>query len=178
MIKGKRVRLRAVERDDLPRFVAWFNDPEVLRGLTMFTPMRLADEEEWYENLAQRPMVERAFALDALDAGEWVHIGSCNLNDVDWRVRKAEAGIAIGEKAYWDQGYGSEAMLLLMEHAFNTLNLNRLSLCVFDHNDRAKHVYERLGFQIEGRLRQDHFYQGAYVDTLVMGILADEYMKR
>lgn len=178
MILGERVRLRAIERDDLPRFVSWFNDPEVSRGLAMVFPMRMVDEEEWYASLSQRPEAERAFAIDALDDGEWVHIGSCNVNDLDWRIRKTEAGIAIGEKAYWDRGYGSEAMLLLMQHVFATLNLNRLYLRVFDHNARAKHVYEKLGFKVEGRLRQDHFYQGEYVDTLVMSILAEEYFQR
>jgi diamine N-acetyltransferase len=58
---------------------------------------------------------------------------------------------------------------------FKTLNLNRVSLRVFESNQRAIKAYERVGFILEGRLREDHFSQGRFEDTLIMGILCDEW---
>lgn len=177
MIVGKRVRLRALEQEDLPRFVRWFNDPEVIRGLDTVHPMRLEDEEDWYGSLIERDEAERPLSIDVLDDDRWVHVGSCNFNDLDWRVRKTELGILIGEKRYWDQGIGTEAMRLMLTHAFDSLNLNRVYLQVFAHNERAIHLYSKLGFQEEGRLRQDHFFQGQYIDTLVMGLLNENFQR-
>jgi len=177
MIVGKRVRLRALHRDDLPRFVAWFNDPDVIHGLDTVYPMRVEDEEAWFAALSERHAAERPLSIDVYNESGWVHVGSCNLNDLDWRVRKAEIGIAIGDKSYWDQGVGAEAMRLMLGHAFDTLNLNRVYLHVYAHNERAIHLYAKIGFREEGRLRQDHFFQGQYVDTLVIGILNGEFQR-
>ena len=83
----------------------------------------------------------------------------------------------IGDKSCWGQGYGTEAMQLLLEHAFNTLNLNRVDLHVYDDNQRAIEMYKRVGFVEEGRLRDYHFREGKYFDTLIMSILRDEWIE-
>jgi RimJ/RimL family protein N-acetyltransferase len=131
MIYGKDVRLRAIERDDLPRFVSWFNDPEVREGLVQFLPMSLVEEEKWFEDLLSREPVEKPFAIDVLEDEAWVHVGSAGLFTFDHQARRAELGIAIGAKKYWDRGYGTNAVRLLLRHAFDNLNLNRVSLSSF-----------------------------------------------
>jgi RimJ/RimL family protein N-acetyltransferase len=85
-------------------------------------------------------------------------------------------GIGIGEKNCWGQGYGTEATRLVVDYAFRTLNLNRVSLEVYEYNPRGLHVYEKVGFRLEGRLRQDTFRDGRYWDTLILGILREEWM--
>jgi len=84
-------------------------------------------------------------------------------------------GIIIGDKSAWDQGFGTDAVRALLRHAFETLNLNRVALRVFETNLRAIQVYKKIGFIEEGRLRQDHFIDGQYVDVLLMGILCVEW---
>lgn len=175
MIYGERVRLRAIERQDLPRFVAWFNDPEVRRGLNAFLPMSLKEEETWYEGVLERGPIERPMAIDVQEREDWIHIGSCGIFDVDARVRSCEIGIAIGSRAFWDRGFGSDALRTLLGHAFTTLNMNRVGLGVFESNKRAIHVYQRLGFKEEGRLRQAHFDEGRYEDVILMSLLYDEW---
>jgi len=177
MMIGKRVRLRAIHRGDLKRFVRWLNDPDVKRGLANVHPVRCEDEETWFDGLAQRPEAERALSIDVHNGDDWQHVGFCHFNDLDWRVRKTEVGIVIGEKPYWNQGFGEEAMRLMLWHAFDNLNLNRVYLHVFEHNEQAISLYRKLGFSEEGRLRQDHFFQGTYVDTLVMGMLNEEFQR-
>jgi RimJ/RimL family protein N-acetyltransferase len=175
MIIGEEIRFRAIEHDDLPRFVKWFNDPEVLQGVSMYLPMAMWEEEAWFKALADRPQAERPLAIEILANDEWVHIGNLGLFDIDSRARTAEVGISIGEKAYWDQGYGTKAMGLLLKHGFETLNLNRIALRVFANNPRAIRCYEKVGFVQEGRLRQAHFHAGDYVDILWMSILRHEW---
>lgn len=175
MIYGERIRLRAIERQDLPRFVAWFNDPEVRRGLNVFLPMSLMEEERWYEGVLERDPIERPMSIDVQEGEDWIHIGSCGIFEVDARVRRCEIGIAIGSRSYWDQGLGTDALSTLVKHAFETLNMNRVALRVFESNERALRVYQRLGFKEEGRLRQAHFDEGRYGDVSIMSLLRDEW---
>lgn len=131
MILGRRVRLRAVEREDLPRFVAWLNHPEVRRGPAQSFPLSLPLEEPWFEKtLAQEPH-ERPFSIDARRAGGWLHIGSCGPFRFDRKAHSAELGILIGDRGYWNRGYGKEGTGALPGHAFDTLNLHRVALRVY-----------------------------------------------
>jgi RimJ/RimL family protein N-acetyltransferase len=102
-------------------------------------------------------------------------VGATGLHHTDLRNRHAAFGIVIGEKDFWGKGLGSEATRLVVGYAFGTLNLNRVWLEVYEYNPRAARVYEKAGFRVEGRLRQDTFRDSRYWDTLVMGILRDEW---
>jgi RimJ/RimL family protein N-acetyltransferase len=178
MILGQRIRLRPIEKDDLPRYVKWFSDPDLRAHVAQHLPLGQAQEEQWYErNLGSGDT--QAWAIDAQPAdmavGPWVHIGSCGLHKIDWRNRHAELGIVIGARDYWNRGYGTDAVQTLSGWAFNTLNLHRLFLHVFADNTRAIRCYEKVGYQHEGRLRQDNFSNGAYRDTLLMGLLRTDW---
>jgi diamine N-acetyltransferase len=188
MITGERIRFRGVERDDLPTFVKWLNDPEVRQGILMHHPGSQAEEENWYDEMLKLPMDEHVLGIEAklpgekavepsnhANEGHWKLIGNLAFFRIDWRNRSSEFGIMIGDTNYWNQGYGTEAVRLLVKHGFNTLNLNRIYLHVFENNSRAIRAYEKAGFVHEGRLRQAGFKDGKYIDILVMSILKDEF---
>jgi RimJ/RimL family protein N-acetyltransferase len=180
VILGQRIRLRPVEKDDVPRFVKWFADPELRSYLSMYMPIGQVQEERWFErNLNAGD--EQTWAIDAQPAdmavGPWVHIGSCGFHRLDWRNRWGEVGIVIGAHDYWDRGYGTDVMQTMVAWGFYTLNLNRVQLRVFADNARAIRCYEKVGFQIEGRLRQENFANGAYRDTLLMGVLREDWAR-
>jgi RimJ/RimL family protein N-acetyltransferase len=172
-IPGKRLRLRAIERSDIPTFVRWFNDPEVRHYLEMLMPMSQAQEERWFEAHLERGD-SHIFGIETLDG---LLIGNIGLSDIDWRNRRAVLGIVIGEKEYWGKGYGTEAIMALLRFVFENMNLQRVDLKVFDYNQRAVRCYEKCGFKLEGRLRQAHFHDGEYHDELVMGILRNELIR-
>jgi diamine N-acetyltransferase len=180
MIYGERIRLRAVEKPDLPHFVEWLNDPEVYDGLLIHNPLSLTEEEGWYERMLMRPAQQHVMAIDVkqglADQGEpvWRMIGSLAFDDIDWRNRAAELGIMIGDKSFWNQGYGTEAVRLLVDHGFNTLKLHRIFLHVFETNPRAIRAYKKAGFIEEGRERQAEFRGGRYIDVLRMSILRED----
>src|SRR5262249_7441280 len=158
--------------EDAATVVTWFNDPEVNIYLRRHLPMTLTEEKRFLEANAGNTtdlvvaMVHRE--TDRL-------IGVTGLHGVDIRNRHAQFGITIGDKNFWNQGVGTEATRLIVRHAFETLNLNKVWLHVYEYNPRAVHVYEKIGFRVEGRLRQDQFRQGRYWDTIVMGLLREEY---
>ncbi len=176
MIVGERIRFRAIEREDLPHFVEWLNDPEVTAGLALFLPMSLAQEEGWFEGILKRPPDEQPLVIEIRQGEDWLMIGNLGLFDFDRRNRSAEVGIVIGAKEYWNQGYGAEAMDLILRHAFNTLNLHRVSLRVFASNPRALRTYQKSGFVHEGVQRQAEFQGGQYVDVNLMSVLRSEWI--
>jgi RimJ/RimL family protein N-acetyltransferase len=170
MIHGKRVVLRPIERDDLPRYTQWLNDPAVLQNFGPIFPLSLAEEEQWYSNMLQDASV-RNFAIEL----EGQHIGGAGFSQIDGRNACAQVGLFIGLPALWDQGLGYDVLHTLVRFGFEQMNLNRISLRVLAENERAVHLYEELGFQHEGRWRQAEFRHGRYHDLLWMSVLHEEW---
>jgi diamine N-acetyltransferase len=176
MILGDGIRLRAPEREDIPLFTAWLNDPEVREGILMHLPISRAEEEGWFERMLARPADEHPFTIEILRPdGAWQAVGTCEIHNLEWRCSSGEIGIMVGDKTCWNQGIGTQVMRMLLRHGFYTLNLHRIYLFVFATNQRAVHVYEKIGFVQEGRLRDDMYRDGRYVDVLVMSVLRDEW---
>jgi RimJ/RimL family protein N-acetyltransferase len=174
MILGERVRLRAIERSDIPTFVRWLNDPEVRRFLLMFEPMSTADEERWFERRLSSHD-DYLYSFEGAVDGRWTHLGNIGLHRVDWKNRSAVLGIVIGEKEHWGKGFGTEAVRLMLRFAFGELNLHRVELDVYDFNPRAIRSYEKAGFRREGTLRQALFREGGYHDVYRMAVLQSEF---
>ena len=173
-ITGKKVRLRAIERSDIPAFVRWLNDPEVTQYLVAYMPMSLAQEERWFESqLEQRDQF--VLGVETLDGKL---IGNLALAHIDWKNRRAGMGVMLGEKEYWGQGYGTDAITTLLGFAFNLMNLHTVHLTTYEYNKRAIRCYEKCGFQLEGRMRQAHYYGGRYHDELLMGVLKEEFLQQ
>lgn len=176
MIYGDGIRLRAPEREDIPHFTAWVNDPDVQAGILRYRPMSIVEEERWFEKMLASPEAEHPLTIEIQRAdGSWLAIGNCGFHNIEWRCRSGEVGIIIGEKAFWNQGYGSMAMRMLLKHGFGTLNLHRIYLHVLANNPGAVRVYEKIGFVHEGRLRDDMYKDGRYIDVLVMSVLRDDW---
>ena len=176
MIYGKRIRLRHAEREDLATFIKWLNDPEVREGISMYLPMSMAEEEQWFEKSLERPPAERTLCIEIKQGRGWKLIGTCGYFGFDHRIRLAELGILIGEKNEWNKGYGTEVMQLLLRFGFDTLNLNRIWLRVYENNPRAVRAYEKAGFIEEGRQRQANYADGRYYDVIQMSALRDEWL--
>jgi diamine N-acetyltransferase len=175
MISSKRLRLRAGEREDIPRWVDWLNDQEVTQYLLMNLPLSRADEEGWFDRMLKGPLPEHVLVIEAQTDSGWKPIGNTAFGDIDSVNRNAEVGIFIGEKEYWGRGYGRETMKLMLRHGFNTLNLHRIYLRVYEYNLRGIRAYEHAGFVQEGRLRQDVFRNGRYYDVIIMSVLRTEW---
>ena len=175
MIYGEHVRLRAIERSDLPCFQEWLNDPEVTEGLSTFLPLSMADEEQWFEKVSRLEPEEKPLAIDLSDNSGWRLIGNSGFFNMEWTNRSAEFGLFIGDKSIWNQGYGTETVRLLLKHGFGSLNLHRIYLRVYSTNPRARRSYEKVGFVLEGTLREAVYRHGRYADVHIMSVLRSEW---
>jgi diamine N-acetyltransferase len=176
MIQGKNVRLRAIEREDIPRCVRWVNDPEVIRYTSLNLPFSQAMEEKWFDRQLEIPAAKgQTLAIEVRVGIEWIHVGNTSLFGFEQIDNSAEFGIMIGEKEYWNKGYGRETALLMLKHGFEDLNLNRIYLHVFTENSRGIKAYEAAGYIKEGVLRQAMYKNGKYNDVLLMSVLHSEW---
>lgn len=173
MIEGKLVRLRAVEPADAANAYKWINDRDVTRYLMARYPYSLASEQDWIAN-ASKPN-DYSEARFAIETKEGLHIGLCGLHRGRPEERTADLGIMIGDKDYHERGFGTDAMLTIVRFGFEQMNLHRVSLGVFDFNQRAQAVYRKVGFVEEGRDRDGYFQDGRYWDVIRMSILEGEW---
>ena len=175
MIIGDGIRLRAAERTDIPKFVEWLNDTDVRQYLMIYFPMSQAFEEKWFEENVNKPPAEQVLVIEVFTESGWKAIGNTSLMNISDIDRNAEIGIFIGEKSEWNKGHGRKAMKLMLNYGFNTLNLNRIFLQVYENNLRGIRAYKATGFIEEGRMRQAKFLNGKYLDILLMSVLRDEW---
>jgi RimJ/RimL family protein N-acetyltransferase len=171
-IVGKRLYLSPMNLEDAERYAQWLNDLSTTRYLTLASAqVTLHGEREAMANLSK----DHAYAIVEKDGDAL--LGNCGLFAIDSVSRSAEVGIFIGEESKRGQGYGSEALRLLCDYGFNILNLRSIHLKTYAFNARAAASYRKAGFKDAGRMRQAHFYSGAYHDVLFMDILAEEFGK-
>lgn len=171
---GRRVRLSALRPEDAHAVARWYEDAEFGRMFDSSpavprTPARIA---RWFED-ADRSRDSFTFAIRPLYTEEL--LGIVDLDTIQWTHRTAWLAIAIGEPDNRGQGYGTDAMHLLLRFAFDELNLHRLQLTVFEYNRRAIRLYERLGFVREGVFREALLRDGRRWDMYLYGLLAREY---
>lgn len=161
-------KLRALEREDLPHIhqldneratmAFWFEEPyESLDELTSLYDKHIHDERE------------RRFVLDA----DHRFAGILELVSIDYIHRTTEIQIII-DNSFRGQGLATIAMQKGLDYAFNTLNMYKVYLYVDVDNVKGLHVYKKLGFVEEGRLRKHFFTNGKYHDSYIMGIFRNE----
>lgn len=167
-------RLRKPELSDVPALYVIKNDPDIAAMLGGFsTGYSTTDLEAWVESHRVAPDEALFVIADADDRA----IGHVGLYQIDHRRRSADFAIVIGDRSVWGGGVGRACSRFAIEFGFDMLNLRRIQLQVLATNERAAHLYRSLGFVDEGRLRQAHWQQGAYVDMLLMGLLIEEYRR-
>jgi diamine N-acetyltransferase len=175
------IALTPLCESDLPILYAWINDRDHVLLNKPYAPVHENQHREWFEAI-QRCSNVVVFGIRALENAESPQgstggrlIGSCQLHDINYVHRSAELQIRIGDASAQGKGYGTEAVRFLLRFAFRDLNLHRVYLHVFATNERAIHLYEKVGFVREGVLRQMAHIDGQYVDALVMAILREDY---
>ena len=172
MIAGEHVILRAFEREDAERSYRWLNDPNIVRTLKSRYPIAFQNEIEWTDRAIHSGATERHFAIERKD--DRTHIGNASIHEIDWVSRRAWFGLFIGEPTAWNRGFGGDAIQTLVRFAFEEMNLLKLSIRVFDYNDRAKHVLDTHGFVTEGLLKRDFYREGTYHDIVLYSIFREQ----
>lgn len=168
-IKGERLYLSPMCEEDYEIYTKWMNDKEVAEKLgTYHKVTTISSEKKWLEN-----ETGYSFAIVLNKTDEL--IGNICLMDINHASQSASLGIFIGEKENRNKGYGKEAIKLLLNYGFNTLNLNNIMLSVVSFNKYAIRTYKKIGFREIGFRRQCIYRQGKLYDELFMDILKKEF---
>jgi len=156
MIIGNKIRLRSKRLADAPDDYAWQTDPELARldAVSLLTIPFAQYLIDYASELRSSSSIRHQFAIETLE-GE--HIGNCVYYDVDETGGEAHLGIMIGNRDYWDKGYGADAVTTLVDYIFSLTGLRRICLKTLDFNRRAQKCFKKCGFILNGRLVQDGF---------------------
>ncbi len=172
VLEGDRTRLRPVGEQDLDELWMMLNDEEGGRLTGTHAEFTREVADAWY-----RTRGEKTDRLDLVvaDREDDRCVGEVVLNDLDPDNLSCAFRISLVGPEVFGRGYGTEATRLIVGHAFGTVGLHRIELEVFDHNPRARRVYEKVGFRVEGIRREALRWDDGYHDAIVMGLLADEF---
>ncbi len=172
MLIGKKVFLRILEEEDLPRTQKWINDPEISHRLGVL-PTSLKQQKNWFTQISQDN--SRFIFAICLNNEKKSQIGNVSIGNIDYIHRNGRFAIFIHGKEHRQQGYGTEATILLLQFAFERLNLHRVYLKTSQDYTGAIAMYKKLGFVQDGLLRDHEYSHGQYHDKLVFSLLKPEY---
>lgn len=170
-----RVYLRALEPEDYKTSINWRKDDEIwgmLGGTKYFVSE--AYEKKWVEDTIFNSCdIKLAICLNDTQK----YIGNVYATDIDMINSSCTTGLMIGDREYWSKGYGSEAYRLLLDYVFNERNLNRAQAYVLENNIASLKMHQKVGYQIEGTLRQSTFKNGKYRNQVLLSILKEDFVK-
>ena len=172
-LKGKKTILRPAHRSDAPLLTQWINDPEVRQYLASIYPQTEEDEIGWIDGLSKKKPRELIFVITLHDGTPIGVMGVHNINGVHGT---ATTGALIGDKQYWGQGYGSDAKMVLLEYAFNTLNVRKLYSDVIAFNERSVAYSLKCGYVEEARLKEHYYRLGRYWDQVILSVTRERFL--
>ena len=164
------IRVRKFTMQDIEKKVQWINDSRNHKFLHYDLPLNLEKTIAWFERVQSDE--DR---IDAVIEVDGKPVGLIGLLKVDSKNRKSEYYICIGEPSYQHRGVASEASRLLLDYAFTTMQMNRVYLYTETENQDARRLFEALGFQLEGCLREDLICGDRKVDRLIYAITRQEF---
>lgn len=185
MIDGNKVYLKSIDRKNLEQFRRWRNQEWLRDYFREYREITEYMQEKWYENIVSNNDKFVNFEIIAKmykdnDSSNFFHsnvlVGMCGLYYINWKNRSAEFTIYIGEEKFRRNGFGTDALKVLLRYGFNEMNLNRVWCEVFEFN-KAIDIYKKLGFIKEGKLRQSVFTKGKYYDSYILSMLRSDFNK-
>lgn len=174
-LTGRLVRLRAFEPDDAEALWRWHHDDEAMRWMGEGYPESRFELRKRLENRAPNSLARVGLGIETRDGGTL--IGACQLRDTSPEAGRAELDLYVGERDHWNRGYGTDALRVLCAYGFDTLRLHTIALTVAEPNEAARHIYRKVGFAEEGRLRESFRREGQWYDEIVMGLLEREFIR-
>jgi RimJ/RimL family protein N-acetyltransferase len=167
---GIKCFLSPIDTNDAEKYVEWFNDLQIAENLTFYSKVINVENEKPFLNKLSN---EHSYSIIDNNTNEL--IGNCSILELDNLNQTAEIAILIGNKNYWNKGYGLEALTLLLDYGFKALNLHNIGLKVYSFNKRAIKPYEKAGFKITGKRRESLLRGNERHDILFMDILDNEF---
>lgn len=176
-LKGEKVDLQKLEPKFTALYLQYMGQLDTATRILTTTGQVFSDND--MEGYIERVSADNS-RIDFLifDVSTQQLLGEVVLLDIDSRNRSAHIRIAIARQENFGKGYGSEAMLLALQYGFGMQAMHRIELEVLSYNERAIHVYEKLGFRKEGLKRDGCYYNHRYHDIITMSMLDHEFRQQ
>lgn len=174
IVNGENLYLRPINLNDVSKkYVNWMNDPYINQYLeSRFAEQTMESVKDFVKSMIGS-QTDILLAICEKDSGR--HVGNIKIGPINTIHSHAEVGLLIGEKECWGKGYGSEAIGLVVDYAFKTLNIHRLTAGAYAENISSIKAFKKNGFLVEGTYRNHVFYNDVFVDCIRMGIINPEY---
>jgi len=173
---GDLVRLRPLSLDDLDHVMTWVNDPEIVGNFAAFSgkPFTRDAERAYLEKLVSSA-ADKVFSIESASDGRY--LGQVGLHQIHGPSRVGRLACIVASRSDMGKGHGSAAIRALLDLAFEAEKLHKVWLMCFRENVRAQAIYARIGFQVEGILREEYLHRGVYHDMVRMSLLEREWLR-
>jgi RimJ/RimL family protein N-acetyltransferase len=173
MKKGNFVILRAIEKSDLPLLRTWRNEENFKKHFREYLEISDLAQQKWYEEDVNNNSRIIMFAI--VDSNNSQLVGCCGLTYINWVHRNADFSFYMGKDLSYidDEGYALEAAQLLIDFGFNQIGLKRIWTEIYEFDFLKDKFLNEIGFQLDGRLRSNYFYDGKWWDSLIYSLLSD-----
>ena len=178
MISGKKVALRAVQKEDLPFLMEWRNRPEYRQYFREYRELNLQNQEQWFDRTVVNDRNTIMFTIVKSDRPE-ERLGCCGLCYINWVQRFADLSLYIGwNNAYIDkEGYAQEACELLFDYGFGELGLHKIWTEIYEFDAPKYELYTNMGFEQDGLLRENYYHEGKWWNSRIMSLLERDYQR-
>lgn len=174
MLKGKLISLHAVEKEDLQQFRDWRNNSDFRKYFREYRELNVRQQEIWFEEKVVKDPTSLMFSIKRNDDNEL--LGCCGFVYINWVHRNADLSLYIGWQGAYidDEGYAEDSCRLLLDYGFNELCLNKVWSEIYEFDVKKKALYDKFGFQQDGLLRQNYWYDGRWWDSRILSKLSNE----
>ncbi len=161
-----KIKLKPLELKDIDHIMTWVNDPEVIKNLQHFDKKFIREDEEIYVNKILASKNDFVFSIFAGSE----YIGQCGIHQIAWENKLGRLSLVIKQE-FWNKGYAQKVLPMLVDQAFKKLRLHKVYLMHWRENKKAGHLYKKVGFNKEGVLKDEYFWQGKYHDMVRMAMI-------
>lgn len=160
------LKLKPLKLKDVEHIMTWVNDPEVVKNLQHFNKKFTKKDELAYVKkiLASK----NDFSFSIFDGN--VYVGQCGIHQIIWENKLGRLSLII-KREYWNKGYAKKVLKLMVKLAFPKLKLHKIWLMHWKENQKADHLYKKVGFKKEGVLKDEYYWRGKYHDMIRMAIV-------
>jgi RimJ/RimL family protein N-acetyltransferase len=176
MLKGEKVSLYAVEKDDLKQLMDWRNNPEFRKYFREYRELNMDQQIKWFEEKVVRDNTNLMFSIRRNDDNEL--LGCCGFVYINWVHRHADLSLYIGWKEVYidNEGYAEESCRLLLDYSFNELCLNKVWTEIYEFDEKKKALYDKFGFHQDGLLRENYWYDGKWWNSRMLSLLRTDFI--